>query len=303
MENGIPGGSRIVASGDLTARGDGARLTVLSAWQGRHAWYGLASVLLHVVALGAAVTLVARPLEPALPNDRTIEVVFQQPEEPPPPGPVAETAPPSLPEAAAETPPPLPQPPEQATETKPEPPPREPVVEPDRPQPEKADELPIMPPPPEPLPPPVTRPVPAPPKPRLPPRTPVRTPVTKAAPVTEPMPRTAPPAATAPPIVASPAAAPVVDPSWQASVFGWIAARKTYPEEARQHGEEGRVAVRFTIDRSGRVLEAAIVGPSGSQRLDEAALELLRHASLPAFPASMTQARIVITTTMRYSLR
>jgi protein TonB len=302
MDNGIPGGSRIVASGDLTARGDGARLTVLSAWQGGHAWYGLTSVLLHIVALGAAVTLVARPLEPPLPNDRTIEMVFQQPEEPPPPEPVSETLPPPPPsEPMAQTPP---QPPEQATETTPEPPPPEPVAEPDRPQPEKMDKPPIMPPPPEPLPPPVTRPIPAPPppKPRLPPRTPARSPMTKPAPVTEPS-RPVPPAATAAPAVVAPAAAPVVDPSWQASVFGWIAARKTYPEEARQRGEEGRVAVRFTVDRSGRVLDAAIVGPSGSQRLDEAAVELLKHASLPAFPASMTQARIVITTTMRYSLR
>jgi protein TonB len=103
--------------------------------------------------------------------------------------------------------------------------------------------------------------------------------------------------------VAPPVLAPVVDPSWQASVFGWLASRKTYPEEARRLGEEGRVAIRFTIDRSGRVLDAAIVSASGSQRLDEAALALLQRASLPPFPATMAQARITITTTMRYSLR
>ena len=67
------------------------------------------------------------------------------------------------------------------------------------------------------------------------------------------------PQAVAPP----PVPAPVVDPSWQASVFGWLASRKTYPEEAHQRGEEGRVAIRFTIDRSGRVLDAAIVAPLG----------------------------------------
>jgi protein TonB len=98
-------------------------------------------------------------------------------------------------------------------------------------------------------------------------------------------------------------AAPVVDPGWQASVFGWLASRKTYPEEARRRGEEGRVTVRFTVDRSGRVVEAAIVSASGSALLDEAALGLLRQAVLPAFPADMNQARITITTTMRYSLR
>lgn len=55
--------------------------------------------------------------------------------------------------------------------------------------------------------------------------------------------------------------------------------------------------------RGGRVQGAAIVGTSGSERLDATALKLLRHASLRAFPVSMAQARIVITTTMRYSLR
>jgi len=99
------------------------------------------------------------------------------------------------------------------------------------------------------------------------------------------------------------AAAPVVDPSWQAAVFGWISSRKSYPDEARRRGEEGRVAIRFTVDRSGRVLDAAIIGTSGSELLDQAALALLREASLPPFPAAMARARITITTALRYSLR
>ena len=49
-------------------------------------------------------------------------------------------------------------------------------------------------------------------------------------------------------VVAAPTG-PVIDPEWQASVFGWLASRKSYPEEARRRGEEGRVAVRFTVDR------------------------------------------------------
>jgi protein TonB len=126
----------------------------------------------------------------------------------------------------------------------------------------------------------------------------------KSAPVAEVAPRLPQPnAMLLPQTIAPPVAAPVVDPSWQASVFGWLASRKTYPEEARRRGEEGRVAIRVTIDRSGRVVDAAIVSASGSQRLDEAALALLRQASLPPFPAAMAQARITITTTMRYSLR
>jgi periplasmic protein TonB len=98
-------------------------------------------------------------------------------------------------------------------------------------------------------------------------------------------------------------AAPVVDRSWQAAVSAWIAARKTYPEEAQRRGEEGNVLVRLTVDRSGRVLEATVVKASGSALLDEAALRLLGQATLPAFPADMTLPSITIMTTMRYSLR
>jgi protein TonB len=94
-----------------------------------------------------------------------------------------------------------------------------------------------------------------------------------------------------------------VERGWQQAVSGWLSSRKTYPEAARQRGEEGAVAVRFTVDRSGRVMDAAIVKASGSALLDDAALGLLRHAVLPAFPPDMTQSSITITTTMRYSLR
>jgi protein TonB len=90
--------------------------------------------------------------------------------------------------------------------------------------------------------------------------------------------------------------------SWQASIAGWLAAHKAYPEEARRRGEQGRVVIRFTIDRSGRVSDANIVGTSGSERLDAATLALVRSASLPALPAAMTQTRITITTSVRYTL-
>jgi protein TonB len=179
------------------------------------------------------------------------------------------------------------QPLEPAAEVPPEPPPpvaETPLIPPPPPEPEVMPP-PETPPPPKPLP--LPRPKPAP------------RPVMRA-----PVERPAPEAVTAAPVPAPAApAAPVVDRAWQESVSGWLAARKTYPEEARRRGEVGRVAVRFTVDRSGHVVDAAIVAPSGSALLDEAALGLLRQATLPAFPADMTQARITITTTMRYSLR
>jgi protein TonB len=94
-----------------------------------------------------------------------------------------------------------------------------------------------------------------------------------------------------------------MDRSWVAAVSAWLTAHRTYPAQARERGEEGNVAVRFTVDRSGRVVQAAIVKASGSALLDDAALEMLRHAMFPAFPASMTQAQVTVTTSIRYSLR
>jgi periplasmic protein TonB len=94
-----------------------------------------------------------------------------------------------------------------------------------------------------------------------------------------------------------------MDRAWVAAVSAWLATHRTYPAQAQQRGDEGSVSVRFTVDRSGRVMEAAIVRTSGSSLLDEAALEMLRHALLPAFPAGMPQAQATVNTSILYSLR
>jgi TonB family protein len=85
--------------------------------------------------------------------------------------------------------------------------------------------------------------------------------------------------------------------------FGLVASRETYPEEARRRGEEDHMAVRIAVDRGSRVQDAAIVGTSGSERLDATALKLLRHASLPAFADVDGSGTHRYTTTMRYSPR
>jgi protein TonB len=94
-----------------------------------------------------------------------------------------------------------------------------------------------------------------------------------------------------------------MDRGWVAAVSAWLAAHRTYPAQARERGDQGNVSVRFTVDRSGRVVEATIVKTSGSSLLDEAALGLLRQAVFPPFPANMTQAKVTVTTSIRYSLQ
>jgi protein TonB len=261
----------------------GESRTRVSRRQNRHFGFGFASVLLHAAVLGGLVMVVTSPLVPAPPDEVTVELVFEQP------APVPE-APPEAQQPATEVPPePVPPPPEPEPIPPPElapsrPPEPIPPPPPELPPPEPA---PVRPPPPIPKPPVVKRP---------PPRPVATAPKETAAPRTEPAPQA--------PVLAPPApAAPVVDRGWVAAVSAWIAARKTYPEEARRRGETGSVLLRLTVDRSGRVVAAAVVGASGSALLDKAALGLLGQAVLPAFPANMTESEITITTTMRYSLR
>ncbi len=89
---------------------------------------------------------------------------------------------------------------------------------------------------------------------------------------------------------------------WQHALFGWLAAHKTYPDAARRRGEQGRVLLRFTVDRSGHVLDVVLLNGSGSPRLDHAAQAILRAASLPPFPAAMPQDRVTVTVQIKYRL-
>ncbi len=105
----------------------------------------------------------------------------------------------------------------------------------------------------------------------------------------------------APNAPATTAPAPIAA-DWQHELGGWLAAHKTYPDEARRRGEQGGVVLRFTVDRSGKVLDVKLVSSSFSPRLDDAAQAILRNASLPPFPATMPQERITVTMQIKYRL-
>jgi periplasmic protein TonB len=93
-----------------------------------------------------------------------------------------------------------------------------------------------------------------------------------------------------------------VSPSWQGQLSAWLQAHKSYPEPAREQGEEGTASVRFTVARDGRVLAVSLVQGSGSGLLDAAALALLRDARVPPFPDAMPQAQVTVTVAIRYTL-
>ena len=242
----------------------------------------------HAVCLALLILLLPNTAPPVPEPLATggIEVIFAplpKPEEPPI---QAETPPPPAPE----TPPPEPEPPP--------PPPEEPVATTEPPPPAPQAPVPVVEPP---------RPVPHKPVVRHPPRPVVR-------PLEQPQPSPAPtqaqpaPAAVAAPQTAyapTPVPAPVpsaeVSPGYRALLSAWLESHKRYPNSARQRGEEGRAVLRFAVDRSGRVIDFAVAQSSGYPDLDTSIEEMMRGAVLPPFPAGMTQPRIEVSVTIRFS--
>jgi protein TonB len=155
-------------------------------------------------------------------------------------------------------------------------------------------------------------PLPPPPKPPSPPRRiavrrverPPPRPALTAAPFAPTTPA-APPAPTrqaalAPARVPSPSA--IVSPGYEALLGAWLNSHKRYPESAREAGEQGRAVLRFAVERSGRVTEFAVVQSTGYPDLDAALGEMMRGATLPAFPADMPQSSVTVSVTIRFSL-
>jgi len=111
-------------------------------------------------------------------------------------------------------------------------------------------------------------------------------------------------AVTAPQAAYAPAALPSaeISPGYRALLSAWLERHKRYPDSARQRGEEGRAVLRFAVDRTGRVVDFAVAQSSGYADLDASIEEMMRGALLPPFPASMTQPRIDVSVTIRFSL-
>jgi protein TonB len=117
---------------------------------------------------------------------------------------------------------------------------------------------------------------------------------TPPVPAAKPVEQPAPTAATAP--AAAPAAAQpstssatsAAKVSWQSQLLNHLARYKRYPNEARRRGIQGTSQVRFSLDRSGKVLHVELANSSGNAALDRATQAMIRRASpVPAPPAEM----------------
>jgi periplasmic protein TonB len=262
------------------------------------------SVTGHAVCVALLILLPATlpPAPEPLPVTGGIEVAFEpaMPKTEVPPVQAEMTPPPTEPPP----PEPEPRPPEQVAAAEPlplepMPPPDEPVVAAEPPPPVPEVPAPVIEPPP-----------PTPPKPVVkPPPKPVQHRAEKPQASLAPQPTQPAPAAVAPPQTAyapTPVPAPVpsteVSPGYRALLSAWLESHKRYPDSSRQRGEEGRAVLRFAIDRGGRVLDFAVAQSTGHADLDASLEEMMRGAVLPPFPAGMTQPRIDVSVTIRFSL-
>jgi len=76
-----------------------------------------------------------------------------------------------------------------------------------------------------------------------------------------------------------------------------------YPQEARENLIEGKVLVLFTLNREGRLKDLKILRPSDHAILDKETERTIRSAApFPAFPGSVTVARLHIKADFAYTL-
>lgn len=92
--------------------------------------------------------------------------------------------------------------------------------------------------------------------------------------------------------------------NWRSQLMAHLNRNKRYPSEARARGEQGRPRVAFTINRSGAVLSARLVGSSGSASLDEEAVAMVRRSSpVPPPPPEMAGSSFSFTVPVLFNMR
>ena len=210
----------------------------------------VAAAGVHLVALAAAIG--AWNIEPLTDEIRAIEVEIAAIAEPTPPQPEAQPAQPEAPPAEAQ--PPEPEPPV-VTEA----PPINPSL---IPLPEPPPALVLQ-------------------APRPPPPKPIAQKPAPPAVVTPAPPSPLPPALTAPAPPAAAARQVAPDPRYIDRLAAAIERERDYPVAARRRGEQGRTTLNIVIATNGRLISAEVVGSSGYDALDRAALGMVRRATLP----------------------
>jgi protein TonB len=110
--------------------------------------------------------------------------------------------------------------------------------------------------------------------------------------------------ATPAPVTASaPPSADVVT-NFQRLLLAQLNRAKRYPPLAQRRRAQGVAYLRFTMDRSGKVLAAQLERSSGHSDLDEEVLALIKRVDpLPPFPPEMTHGQLELVVPVQFSLR
>ncbi len=83
-----------------------------------------------------------------------------------------------------------------------------------------------------------------------------------------------------------------------------IKANKKYPPVARQHGWEGRIKVRFTINSSGRIIKTEVLSPCSYEQLNRAAEKLIKDTSpFPPFSSFWHKNSLTVEVQIVYQLK
>lgn len=91
---------------------------------------------------------------------------------------------------------------------------------------------------------------------------------------------------------------------WQRALLFHLNRHKRYPVEARSRHVQGVAQVEFRIDNGGHLTEARIVKGSGSELLDEEAMEILKRASpFPAPPDPSTSGNFRLALPIEFRIR
>jgi protein TonB len=89
---------------------------------------------------------------------------------------------------------------------------------------------------------------------------------------------------------------------WKSALVAQLERHKRYPSDAK--GAAGVSQLAFSVDRHGGVHNARIVRSSGSSALDQATLALITRAQpLPSPPPEIQGAQIAVVVPIRYSIR
>lgn len=125
-----------------------------------------------------------------------------------------------------------------------------------------------------------------------------------AAPTTTAAPKTDAPVATtaAAPAIGASSASSAAQATWRGQLMAHLNRYKRYPADA--NGDKGMARLRFTIDRSGRVVSASLAGSAGSAVLDREVLALIHRASpVPAPPPEIGGSTISLTVPVNFNPR